>query len=88
MELDPDVIQLDAKISRALALVEAADAYKALLTDQRKYSLARTGLTLDVQAELKDLFGWPRPSDVNDDFSSYVCNAETEEGGDGLLKDI
>lgn len=80
MELDPEVIELEAKIARAFAFVEAGDAYKALLVDEREHFAARTGLTLDVQAELKELFGWPQPSDVNDDFSSYVRDAESEKG--------
>jgi hypothetical protein len=80
MELDPILIELDARISRAFHLVEAADAVVALFPTGTRHTMAKTSLTISVQSELKDLFGWPRPFVVSRDLDSYVCDAESEEG--------
>jgi hypothetical protein len=81
VELDPEVFELDARLSRALQLVEAANAVVALFPDGTRHTMAKTSLTISVQSELKDLFGWPRPFVVSRDLSTYVCDAESEEEG-------
>ena len=80
MEFDPNVIELDTRINRAFQLVEAASALVALFPDGTRHTMTKTSLTISVQSELKDLFGWPRPFVVSRDLDSYVCDADSEEG--------